>query len=112
MSYVPRYAEAFNKAYGVYPRFTDYDIAREVLVNLASYRYSFETFDCEDTYLESDLYKLGLLDRLNNYPAKTNEHAEEAERLCDASHTQVAEIATCHTPSTEVDVINKLCIVP
>jgi len=43
-SMVPDMAEECFKQYGIYPRFTDYDIARNHLLSLADYRYSFADF--------------------------------------------------------------------
>lgn len=61
--YAFRYAAACEEAYGMYPRFADYDIARDRVSRLSTDRYAFETFLVEDTYKDSDLAKLGLLTR-------------------------------------------------
>ncbi len=89
-SIVPRYAEECRKAYGKYPRFTDYDEARTRIMTFSSYRYSFETLFVEDTYLESDLFKLGLLTYdPTKLPPKV--FKEESGRLLDASSTYSTE---------------------
>jgi hypothetical protein len=84
-SIVPRYAAACKAAYDEYPRFTDYDEANDRLMSFSAYRYSFESFWEDDTYLESDLFRLGLLE----YGPKQLPPSllKENGRLLDASST-------------------------
>lgn len=50
-SVVKRYAPACKKAYGIYPKFTDYECAQNHVLTLSEYKYSFYDF------LESDNYE-------------------------------------------------------
>lgn len=47
-SYAKRYAQACLEAYGIYPRFTDYDTARNFVLNLCDYKYTFDDFLNDD----------------------------------------------------------------
>lgn len=45
--FVPRYALACKEAYGKYPRYTDYETARSVVLNITSYQYCFDDFETD-----------------------------------------------------------------
>jgi hypothetical protein len=72
---VSRYAPACVEAYGLYPQYTSYDVAREKLMSISSDRYSFETFDMESHNMLSDLFKQNLITR-GMSPAGTDEVLE------------------------------------
>lgn len=57
--YVLRYAVACQEAYGKYPRFTNYEIARNYILNMANDKYSFSDFlESDGEYAGPDLLKL------------------------------------------------------
>lgn len=55
---VPEYAEICHRAYGKYPKYTSYISARDRVVQIACYLYSFDTFFISDTNVEEDSKKL------------------------------------------------------
>jgi hypothetical protein len=73
MQYVPRYAAECNKKYGRYPRYTDYDSARERVVSLASYIYAFDQLLIMDNTVNDDSGKFDRFLSLMNLITKEHE---------------------------------------
>jgi ElaB/YqjD/DUF883 family membrane-anchored ribosome-binding protein len=61
MKYVPRFAEACRKQYGRYPKYTDFETARNTVVLLSSYAYSFGNVLLEDMIATTDSDKFNNL---------------------------------------------------
>jgi hypothetical protein len=54
---VPRYAKACKEFYGIYPNYTDFDVARNHVLTMANYQYSFDDFMLEEEYDSPDYGK-------------------------------------------------------
>lgn len=58
-SYVPRYAEACFREYGIYPKYTDYEVARAAVFALPYDKYTFMDFlDSDEMYIGPDIAKV------------------------------------------------------
>lgn len=65
-SVVPHYAKVCHEKYGRYPRYTNYEVAREKVVSLSCSKYSFDSFLCDDDE-EGDSERLNQFLSLMNF---------------------------------------------
>lgn len=110
---VPKYAEACYKSYGVYPKYTDYEVAQRHVLTLSEYKYSFYDFleneDMHGCSLTRILAKVAERETKLRYESGLNADIE----ACDASDYDVKithhkTIEDGESPFTDIDVVSKL----
>jgi len=110
---VKRYAPACKEAYGIYPKYTDFDVARRHVLTLSEYRYSF--YDFIDGTDLNGLPLTKLLEKISQNVAKQRYEAGvkaevEAERSpgYDVIIENVEEQITVDSPAGNTNAVTSL----